>query len=352
MLDPAGQAVLVPVLANHRFDEAALARYLEGRLPGVDRSTVVRQFQGGQSNPTYHLHTSAGDYVLRRKPAGPTLPSAHAVDREYRILAALAGTGVPVPRVRLLCDDPSVIGTIFFVMDHVEGRVYPDRAIPGVDPDHRRAVYRDMARTLAHLHSLDPAAIGLADYGRTGGYVPRQLARWTQQYQAARLDPEPAMDDLIAWLQAHPQVTDETTIAHGDYRLGNLLLHPTEPRVVAVLDWELSTLGHSLADLAYCALPWYLPPELQGIAGLDTPGLPSQADFLADYCRDAGRAELPDFAFFVAFSLFRWAAIIAGVYRRALDGTAADANAVAAGAKFTALARAGRAVAYGEPVTE
>ena len=347
MPDPAGQAVLVPVLPNHRFDEAALARYLAGKLPGFEHGCTVRQFQGGQSNPTYHVQTDAGAYVLRRKPAGPVLPSAHAVDREYRILKALASASVPVPQVRLLCDDPSVIGTIFFVMDHVDGRVYPDRSIPGVDPAHRRAVYADLARVLALLHQIDPAAVGLADYGKHGGYVARQLARWTTQYQAARLDPESAMDDLIAWLQAHPAVADETTIAHGDYRLGNLLLHPTEPRIVGVLDWELSTLGHPLADVAYCAMPWYLPPDLQGLAGLDIPGLPTEAEFVADYCRYSGRQSLPDFGFFVAFSLFRWAAIAAGVYRRALDGTAADAGGHAAGEKFRALAQAGRAVAFG-----
>ena len=346
----AGEAVLVPVLPNHRFDEAALARYLSGTLPGFAHGCTVRQFQGGQSNPTYHVQTDAGAYVLRRKPAGPVLPSAHAVDREYRILKALDGSGVPVPKVRLLCDDPSIIGTIFFVMDHVDGRVYPDRSIPGVDPAHRRAVFDDMARVLALLHRVDPAAVGLSDYGKHGGYVARQLTRWAAQYQAAKLDSEPAMDALLAWLQAHPAVTDETVIAHGDYRLGNLLLHPTEPRIVGVLDWELSTLGHPLADVAYCAMPWYLPPSLQGLAGLDVAGLPSEAEFVAVYCRYTKRTSLPDFGFFVAFSLFRWAAIVAGVYRRALDGTAADAGAEVAGEKFRALARAGRAVAYGEPV--
>ncbi|GAC1339113.1 MAG: phosphotransferase [Acetobacteraceae bacterium] len=343
--------MLVPVLANHRFDEAALARYLAGKLPGFAHGCTVLQFQGGQSNPTYHVQTDAGAYVLRRKPAGPVLPSAHAVDREYRILTALQGTGVPVPPVRLFCADPAVIGTIFFVMDYVEGRVFADRSLPGVTPLHRRAVFDDMARVLAALHRLDPGAVGLGDYGRRGAYVGRQLARWTMQYEAARLDPEPAMDALLAWLHAHPAVADETTIVHGDYRLGNLMLHPTEPRIVGVLDWELSTLGHPLADLAYCALPWHLPPALQGVAGLTVPGLPSEADFLADYCRHAGRKDAPDMVFFVAFSLFRWAAIVAGVYRRALDGTAADAGARAAGEKFRALAAAGRAVALGETVT-
>ena len=343
----AGDAVLVPVLPQHRFDPDALARYLSGRLPGFEHGCTARQFQGGQSNPTYHVATDAGAYVLRKKPAGRVLPSAHAVDREYRVLGALAGSGVPVPAVRLFCGDPAVIGTVFFVMDHVEGRVYADRTIPGVDEAHRRAVFDDMARVLARLHAVDIDAAGLDGYGRRGGYVGRQIERWTKQYRAADLEEEPAMEALIAWLEAHDAVRDETTIAHGDYRLGNLILHPTEPRIVAVLDWELSTLGHPLADLAYCALPWELPPELFGVRGLDVAGLPSQAEFVDDYARHAGRS-VPRLDFFVAFSLFRWASITAGIVRRVLDGTAADARAGEAGEKYKALARAGLAVAERE----
>lgn len=341
-----GSPALVEVLPNHRFDEAALVRYLAHRLPGFAQGVVVRQFQGGQSNPTFHLATREGDYVLRKKPPGKLVRSAHAVDREYRILAALAGTDVPVPTVRLLCEDPDVIGTIFYVMDYRPGRVYADRTMPGVDPDHRRAATLDMARVLARLHRLDPAALGLADFGRPGNYVGRQIERWTGQYRAANLEPEPAMDRLIAWLTARGDVPDEMAIAHGDFRLGNLIFDPRAPRVTAILDWELSTLGHPLADLAYCCLPWRTGPDLQGVAGLDVPGLPSEGEFVARYCAEAGRPVPPHLDFFVAFSLFRWAAIVAGIYRRALDGTAADAGAVrVAGGKFRQLARRGWEIA-------
>ena len=330
-----------------RFDEAALSRYLAGRLPGFEHGCAVHQFQGGQSNPTFHLTTPAGAYVLRKKPGGKLVPSAHAVDREYRVLSALSGRDVPVPHVRLFCDDPAVIGTIFYVMDYHPGRIYADRSMPGVDAECRYAAFRDMAQVLARLHRLTPDAIGLGDFGRSGNYVGRQIERWTKQYHATNFEPEPAMDRLIAWLAAHPAVADETTIVHGDYRLGNLIFHPNEPRVIAVLDWELSTLGHPLADLAYCCLPWRLSPELQGVAGLAVPGLPTEAEFIAHYSAEAGRSVPQSMDFFIVFSLFRWAAIVAGVYRRALDGNAADGNATAAGEKFRRLARRAWEIADG-----
>jgi len=336
-----GAPVLVPVLPNHRFDEAALARYLAGYLPGFAGPCEIRQFQGGQSNPTFHLHTATGQYVLRKKPPGTLLPSAHAVDREYRILGALRDSDVPVPAVHLLCTDESVIGTMFFVMDYREGRVFADRALPGLGSADRAAIYDDMGRVLAQLHGVDWRGAGLEGFGRPGNYIGRQIDRWSKQYAGARVGDEPAMDRLMAWLAAHAPVPDETTIAHGDYRLGNLIIHPTEPRVIAVLDWELATLGHPLADLAYSCLAWRLPPELQGIRGLDVPGLPSEAEYVRNYCRWTGRAAVPDMEFFVAFSLFRWAAIAAGVYRRALDGTAADARGREAGEKFRSLAEYG-----------
>jgi aminoglycoside phosphotransferase (APT) family kinase protein len=348
--DPALDAgpALIPVLPNHLFDEAALVRYLSGRIPGFERGCTVRQFQGGQSNPTFHLQTPDGAaYVLRKKPSGKLLPSAHAVDRESRVLSALADTDVPVPRVRHFCDDPAVIGTVFYVMDYLPGRIYGDRSMPGVGASHRRTAFLDMARVLGRLHRLDPSAVGLGDFGRRGSYVGRQMERWTRQYHAAALEPEPAMDKLIVWLAAHPAVGDETTIAHGDYRLGNLIFHPTEPRVIAVLDWELATLGHPLADLAYCCLPWRTP-ELQGIVGLDVPGLPTEAEFVARYSEEAERSVPADLDFFIVFSMFRWAAIVAGIYRRALDGNASDANAVAvAGEKFRKIARRGSDIAEG-----
>jgi aminoglycoside phosphotransferase (APT) family kinase protein len=339
---------LVEVLPNHRFDEATLLRYLAERLPGFSEGCLVRQFHGGQSNPTFHLKTPSGAYVLRKKPAGKLLPSAHAVDREYRILKALSETDVPTPKVHLLCDAPDVIGTIFYVMDYLPGRIYADRTMPGVDAAHRRVAFLDMASVLGRLHRLAPAAIGLDDFGRPQNYVGRQIDRWTKQYRAADVGEEQAMERLIPWLAAHASVLDETSIAHGDFRLGNLILHPTEPRVIAVLDWELSTLGHPLADLAYCCLPWRTTPEIQGLAGLDTPGLPTEDEFVARYCEVAGRAIPADLDFFVVFSLFRWSAIVAGVYRRGLDGNASDPNAVAvAGEKFRRLARRGWEIADG-----
>ena len=349
MPDPASYASpeLVPVLANHRFDETALARHLAKQLPDFEGGCEVRQFQGGQSNPTYHLATKAGAYVLRKKPGGTLLPSAHAVDREYRVMKALDGSGVPVPHVRLFCDDASVIGTVFYVMDYLPGRIYVERHMPGADAAHRRATFDHMADVLARLHQIPPEQVGLGDFGRQGHYIARQLDRWTKQYQAARLEPEPAMDRLMAWLVAHPEVADETTIAHGDYRLGNMIIHPTEPRIIAVLDWELSTLGHPLADLAYCCLPWRMAPDLQGVKGMDVPGLPSEAEFVARYCAQAGRPVPASMEFFIAFSLFRWAAIVAGIYRRALDGNAADARAEQAGIKFRRLARQGWEIADG-----
>jgi aminoglycoside phosphotransferase (APT) family kinase protein len=291
------------------------------------------------------MQTPGAAYVLRKKPAGVLLASAHAIEREYRVMQALGPTDVPVPRMRLLCEDTDIIGTAFFVMDYLPGRIYTDRSMPGVGPAHRRAAFMDMAAVLARLHRIDPAAVGLADYGRPTHYVPRQIERWTRQYRATNLEPEPAMDQLIAWLQQHPAVADESAIAHGDYRLGNLIIDPAEPRVAAILDWELSTLGHPLADLAYCCIPWRLPPEQMGVLGLDIEGLPSEAEFVADYCRHAGRAVPATMDYFVVFSLFRWAAIVAGVYRRALDGNAADARAAQAGDRFRTLAQRAWAIA-------
>ncbi len=335
-----GAAVLVRPLDNHRFDEGRLAAYLAAELPGFAGPLTVRQFQGGQSNPTFHLHTPSAEYVLRKKPPGTLLPSAHAVDREYTVQSALAGTGVPVAPMRLLCRDDAVIGTMFYVMDNVPGRVFPDRTLAGVPAADRAAMYDDMNRVMAALHSVDWQAAGLAGFGRPEAYVARQIDRWTKQYVASRMGDVPEMDRLMAWLPAHTPPADETSIAHGDFRLGNLIFHPAEPRVVAVLDWELSTLGHPLADLGYCCIPWRMPVDVEGLIGADAPGIPSEAEFVAAYCRRTDRPGIPDLDFFVTFSLFRWAAIVAGVYRRALDGNAADARAINIGAKFRKLAEA------------
>ncbi len=333
-----GAAVLVAPLPNHRLDEACLSDYLAANMPGFAGPLTVRQFQGGQSNPTYHLHTPGAEYVLRKKPPGTLLPSAHAVDREHLVQAALAGSAVPVAPMRLLCREDGVIGTMFYVMDHVPGRVFADRTLAGVPPADRAAMYDDMNRVLAALHGVDWQAAGLSGFGRPQAYVARQIDRWSRQYVASNTGAVPEMDRLMAWLPAHAPTADETAIAHGDYRLGNLIFHPTEPRVVAVLDWELSTLGHPLADLAYNCIPWRLPVAMEGLTGAEAPGIPGEAEYVAAYCRRTGRAGVPELDFFVVFSLFRWAAIAAGVYRRALDGNAADARALTVGTKFKVLA--------------
>jgi aminoglycoside phosphotransferase (APT) family kinase protein len=331
----AGAPVLVPVLSNHQFDEAALVSYLQNRLPGFAGPCTIRQFQGGQSNPTYHLHTPTAQYVLRKQPPGELLPSAHAVDREYAVLQALAGSAVPVPKVFVLCTDKNVIGQIFYVMEYLQGRVFTDWTLPDCSATERAAIYADMNRVQAALHNVDYTAAGLANFGKPQNYVTRQIERWSKQYAATGIDDEVAMTQLIEWLKAHPAPADETAIVHGDYRLGNLLLHPAEPRVIAVLDWELSTLGHPLADFAYNCLNWHLPPsKLGGIEGLSIPGIPALEQHIATYCNNSGRAALPDLQFFIVFSMFRMAAILAGVYRRALDGNAADATGLEVGRDF------------------
>ncbi len=328
-----GAAELVAVRDAHRFDEAALAAYLRDRLDGFDAPFQTRQFQGGQSNPTYHLATRAGAYVLRKQPGGALLPSAHAVDREFRVMQALAATAVPVPEVRLLCRDASVIGQMFYVMDHVPGRVFADRRLPGVSRSDRAAMHADMNRVLAALHAVDWCGIGLADFGRPEGYMTRQIARWSRQFRDSRVE-VPHMAELSAWLAARVPPEAQATIAHGDYRLGNLLFHPTAPRVVAVLDWELSTIGDPLADLAYSCLTWWLPESAGGVSPeeLAALGIPAEAEHVAQYCRLTGRAGVPEHRFMIIFNLFRLAAILAGVYRRALDGNAADARGLERGA--------------------
>jgi aminoglycoside phosphotransferase (APT) family kinase protein len=331
--DSSGAAVLVPVLPNNRFDQEALTKYLQARIDGFRGECVVRQFQGGFSNPTFHLQTAERAFVLRKKPPGQLLPSAHAVDREYKVMKALQDTDVPVPRVHLLCEDDGVIGTMFYVMDYVDGRVYTDRLLPGCTPDERRAMYDASNDVLAKLHSVDYRAVGLGDYGKPTGYVARQVARWSKQYVASRVIETPAMDHLMQWLPANMPSEDEATIAHGDYRIGNLLYHPTEPRVVAVLDWELSTIGHPLSDLAYCCSAYHAPNAggrgLEG-ADLQALGIPDEREFLDSYRRRTGRENIPHWTFFIVFSLFRSAAILAGVYKRSLDGQGVDARMASA----------------------
>lgn len=344
-------AVLIDVLPQHRFDERALWRYLDEHLEGFSEPAELQQFQGGQSNPTFLISTPARRFVLRKKPPGQLLPSAHLVEREFRVLRALASQSVPVPTAHLLCEDPSVIGTAFFVMDYVPGRVFTDVSLPGLDRATRRALYEDFARVLAAIHGVDWRAAGLADFGKPERYVARQLDRWTRQYLASKTDDDPAMGRLIEWLQAHVPVADESALVHGDYRVGNLIIHPTESRVVAVLDWELSTLGHPLGDLAY-ACTFYRFPEhqlLSGLAGRDLAelGIPTEADFVETYRQHARRDAPADMKFFLAFSFFRSAAITQGVYARALQGNAADRRAIEHGRVAKIAAEIGWEIANG-----
>ena len=338
------------VREGHRLDEVALARYLDDHLPGFRGPLEVRQFEGGQSNPTYHLHTPGRDYVLRKKPPGQLLPSAHQVDREYRVMTALRDSAVPVPATCLLCTDAQVIGTPFFVMACVEGRVFRQPHLPGVPAADRRAMYDDMVAVLARLHQVDFAAAGLGDFGKPGNYYARQVARWGQQYLAARTDEIEAMDRLMAWLPEHIPPGDETTIAHGDYRVENLIFHPTEPRVVAVVDWELSTLGHPLADLAYNCLTFHLPADALGRTDAvvaDWTGIPTEAQYIEAYCRRTGLSGIPDWNFYLAFSMFRLASILQGVYARGLQGNAASTYALQRGAAAREIANRAWKVAQG-----
>jgi aminoglycoside phosphotransferase (APT) family kinase protein len=321
---------LTTVRAAHRFDEVALDAYLRQHLPGFVGPLSVEQFEGGQSNPTYRLAGGGRHYVLRKKPPGALLRSAHQVDREYRVMHALRGCAVPVPEMLLLCEDESVIGTAFFVMEWVEGRVTPDPRLPNMRRDERQALYQDFVRILAALHTLAPADVGLADFGRPGNYCARQISRWTKQYEASKTDSIPEMDALIEWLPKHLPDADETRIVHGDYRVGNCLLHPTQPRVVAVLDWELSTLGHPLADLAYFCQSYRgeaTPGE--SLVGIDHEelGIPTEEQLVARYCELTGRPPIAHWEFYMVFVMFRSAAIVQGVYKRGLDGNASSARA-------------------------
>ncbi|MDO9526954.1 MAG: phosphotransferase, partial [Gemmobacter sp.] len=297
---------------------------------------------GGQSNPTWAVDTPTGSYVLRQKPLGTVLPSAHAVDREFRVMQALAHTDVPVPKVHALCTDESVMGSMFFVMDHVPGRVVFDPQLPGLSKKDRAATFDAMNAAIAAIHAVDPVAVGLADYGRHGGYVTRQIGRWSKQYRASETVSIPAMDCLIDWLpQNLPEGEEDVRIAHGDFRLDNLILHPTEPRVMAVLDWELSTLGCPYADFAYNVMVWRISPGLfRGLAGVDLAGLgiPTEDDYIANWCRRTGRKRPERFEFYIVLSLFRLAAIIQGIAKRAQDGTAADPKASEVGRMATPLA--------------
>ncbi|WP_332770288.1 phosphotransferase family protein [Phenylobacterium sp.] len=318
----------VEVKAAHRIDEARLVQFLSDTVADFEGPLSLRQFEGGQSNPTYLLTTPRRKYVLRRKPPGVLLKSAHAVDREFRVMRALWETGFPVPEPLVLCQDDSVLGTAFYVMRHVEGRVFLDNAMPDLGREDRAAVFDSVNATLARLHSVDHVALGLEDFGRGGNYFSRQIGRWSQQYEASRTEDLAAMDRLIAWLPGAVPQDDETRLIHGDYSFHNVLIHPTEPRVVAVLDWELSTTGHPLGDLMYHTMEWYRPPHCDArgtLLGADLAalGVPDLDAYVTLYCERTGRAPVENLGFHKAYNLFRVAAIIQGIVARALGGNAA-----------------------------
>jgi aminoglycoside phosphotransferase (APT) family kinase protein len=335
----------VPVKQAHRIDEARLAQYLGDVVPGYDGPLQVTQFEGGQSNPTYLLTTPGAKYVMRRKPPGVLLKSAHAVDREHRVLKALFEQGFPVPEPLGLCEDDSVLGTAFYVMRHVPGRVFLINAMPDLTPAERAAVYDSANETLARLHSIDHVAAGLEDYGRPGNYFERQINRWSQQYVASKTDDIPEMDRLIDWLPKAAPPAGETRISHGDYSFHNLLIHPTEPKVVAVLDWELSTTGDPLGDLTYHGMEWYRPADgdargtLQGL-DLAALGIPELEDYVARYCERVGRPPLENLAFYKAFNLFRVASIVQGIVARSRQGNAASDTAAEQVTRLRPLAKA------------
>jgi aminoglycoside phosphotransferase (APT) family kinase protein len=329
-----GGSELIPVREAHRFDERALADYLRGKLDGARAPLAVRQFHGGQSNPTFVLAFASHEYVLRKKPPGKLLPSAHAVDREYRIQKALAGTGLPLAEMLLYCDDDGVIGTPFYVMERMRGRVFHEVTAPGLTPGERGAVYDGMNRCLALLHLVDWQALGLADFGKPGSYFARQVGRWSKQWQMSKQREIAEMERLIEWLPEHLPEDDETTVVHGDFRLGNLMIHPTRPEVIAVFDWELATLGHPLADVGYNLMPYVIRHDAHlGLDGADLAalGIPDRNTYLAAYCRRVGRA-LFDPIFHITFSLFRSAAIVEGVYARGVAGIASSDDAERYGA--------------------
>lgn len=308
----------------HRIDEGALHRYLQRHLSGYSGKLIVRQFEGGQSNPTYQLESGSQRWVMRKKPPGELLPSAHQVGREYRVMSALGESDVPVPRMDLFCDDHSIIGTDFYVMEMVEGRVFTTSMLQPMDPADRTALYRDYVQVLAALHQVDYEAVGLGEgFGKPGNYYTRQIGRWSKQYKASETEHIDAMEALIGWLPNNIPHDDQTTIVHGDYRIGNAIVHPDEPRIVAVLDWELSTLGHPIADLSYLCQLYY-----DDAVGEVADGIPAEGSLKAEYCASVGRGKIDHWPFYMAYNLFRSAAIAQGVYKRGLDGNASSDRAL------------------------
>lgn len=325
------------------IDAVLLATYLSQHIAGFSAPIAITKFPGGQSNPTYRLQTPHGDFVLRRKPAGTLLKSAHAVDREFQVLSALAGSNVPVAKAFHLCEDDSVIGSMFYIMEYVDGRVMWDPSLPGESHASRAAIYNEMNRVLACIHSLDIDAAGLSQYGKAGNYYERQMSRWVTQYRASETETISEMEHLIDWLVANTPADDgRVSLVHGDFRLDNMMFAKHDARVIAVVDWELSTLGHPFADLAYQCMQWRMPHqgELSGLGGLDREalGIPSEADYIAQYCSRMGIEGIDNWPFYLAFSFFRLAAILQGVKKRALDGNASSAKAMKMGAFVKPLA--------------
>ncbi len=337
------QTSTTPVDPRHAIDVQSLADWLGRTVGPLGGPLAISKFKGGQSNPTYLLKAGEQSFVLRRKPPGKLLPSAHAVDREYRVMKALAATDVPVARMHALCEDESVIGTMFYVMEYVEGRVLWDPRLADMTPAERTRHHEEMNRVIAALHCVDPAAVGLADFGKTGEYIARQVARWTKQYQASETEKIQAMDNLIAWLPVNIPAGDETRIVHGDYRIDNVIFDPVEPRIRAVIDWELCTLGHPLADFANHCMAWRIPPGMfRGLGGLDLAslGIPTEREYVDSYCRRTGRAGIDarDWEYYMVYNMFRLAAIAQGVMARAVQGNASSAEALQTGRAARPLA--------------
>ena len=334
-------------MSTQLLDIAKLQPYLEQHVPGFSGALTFEKFPGGQSNPTFKLSAGGKHYVLRRKPPGELLKSAHAVDREFKVISALHATDVPVAEAYCLCEDESLIGSMFYVMEYMEGRVFWDSQLPEVESNEERAaIYAEMNRVLAALHSVDVDAVGLSDYGRPGNYFERQIGRWTKQYRASETGHSAAMEQLMEWLPANIPEDDGTVcLVHGDYRIDNVMFHPTEPRIIAVLDWELSTLGNPLADLSYQCMAWALPAGagISGLAGVDRAalGLPSDEAYVASYCERTGRGKIENWNFYLIFCFFRLAAILQGIKKRAEIGTASSAEAESRGAMVEPLAAAG-----------
>lgn len=326
------------------FDENVLATWLKEKGLLDKASLAVKPLTGGQSNPTYLLTSGQQRYVLRKKPPGPLLPSAHAVDREYRVMQALQNSAVPVPKLFAFSEELEIVGTPFYIMEYLDGRVIVDQSLPTFSKEDRSLVYQDMNRVIAALHSVDYATVGLETFGKPGNYFGRQIARWSRQYKEANTEDIPALHALIEWLPANIPVGEQTSIVHGDYRLDNLVLHPTEPRAIGLLDWELATLGHPLADFAYHCMSWHIPASLwRGIGGLDLSalGIPDEAQYLKQYSQTTGLDGAEHWDFYIAYNLFRMAAILQGIARRAADGTAASSDALETGNKARPLAEIG-----------